>query len=388
MSLQAVPSLEYRKEAVILQIGVKNSSTHGIGRLRISLEPATTDTFSVNLRPACVEFLGPGESAELAAELRPRKGDLGTVQLSGFLECINSLSLALQRSPLPKLSVEVKCPPLTPVEADERKWDVRPYRLVSIWQTTARTPVPAEEMFESVREALKGLGIFMISPHYRPSEQSSKGRIKLYGEDDVGRHYWFELELLHDQGTVWMSLKAYSEDEKALLGFYNKALDLLEQKAGVRKLVEQKREEDKSLRRMERNEKPCVQESVPNCPECQKVVGEARTCISCGAVLCASCDDRARKERRNAGDERTAGLTICIFCRGRMGPNGVGVARAEKSSMVPPEALKGTVGYHPVPEEQTTKKTCVSCGAKYDEDSKGTLGWNMCPECLDKLGQK
>jgi len=372
LSIEAVPNVEYRREAVVLTLEVKNPFSHPIGGIKVALEPRFLELFAIDAIPDSIGFLKPGEKASLAVELRPKKGDIGRRSLTGSLEFVNSVTLEALRMPLPAAEVEVWSPLIVPVAADDRKWDVRPFRLASIWQTTARTWTPVEELYAGLKEALGGLGIYMLTPTYRVGDRSTNAIMKLYGEEEGGeRHYWLEVELFHEHGAAWMSLKAYSEDEKALLGFYNKALDLMDAEVDVRMLIEQKREEQKAIRK-----KPAdspAPEGSPACPACGKEIGSERACVSCGAALCVPCDDRIKEERRRLGDSRTSGHSLCMFCRARFtGP----------AAGAPGEAPAAPAG------SGSKVKLCVSCGAKYEETSKDVLGWKMCKECLDKLGKK
>ena len=174
------------------------------------------------------------ERQTITFAIRPT-GECGDCVIEGEVTYFDTASDSHERIKIKPKSVAVKCAILKRFKTGDDTWFDLVATLISTKETHEEVPVPAETLFNVATDALRSMNMFMLEPvrNSAPRYFSGSARYAALGAAG-GMKYAAQLNVIGSEaGSSRLVLEAWAEEESALVGFYHRMLDRLEEQTAI-----------------------------------------------------------------------------------------------------------------------------------------------------------
>ena len=166
--------------------------------------------------------------------IRPT-GECGHCIIEGEVTYFDTASDRHERIKTEPKQVKIKCAMLKRFKTEDDEWFDITSTLISTKETHEEIPVPAEILFNVATDALRSMNMFMLEPvrNSAPGYFSGSARYAALGAAG-GMKYAAQLNVIGSEaGSSRLVLEAWAEEESALVGFYHRMLDRLEEQTAI-----------------------------------------------------------------------------------------------------------------------------------------------------------
>jgi len=225
----------YSGATIIYKIKLENSTSEPISDIKVYL--FVPDVFLLKEKEKTISMLDSGESKTVTFELRPT-GECGECKISGRVNYYDYRTKRREEVEIETKAVSIVCPILRIKEISESEWRNAVINLIKAEENTKELEIPAETLFGIATRVIKDLNLFRLEPEITKTPQLFNGVARFYGEGVTELKYAVQVEVIGGSKKSKLILKAFSEKEDALTGFYHKILDELEKRINVKEYID------------------------------------------------------------------------------------------------------------------------------------------------------
>ena len=224
---------EYHGANIDFKVSIENQLDHSIADVKATL--FVPQVFLLSEKEKTIGLIKPKERQTTTFAIRPT-GECGDCVIEGDVTYFDTASNSHERIRIKPKSVAVKCAILKRFKTGDDAWFDLVATLISTKETHEEIPVPAEILFNVATHALRSMSLFMLEPvrNSTPGYFSGSARYAAMGSVG-GMKYAAQLNVIGSEAAPSkLVLEAWAEEESALVGFYHRMLDTLEEQTEVK----------------------------------------------------------------------------------------------------------------------------------------------------------
>jgi len=227
---------EYHGANIDFKVSIENQLDHSIADVKATL--FVPQVFLLSEKEKTIGLIKPKERQTTTFAIRPT-GECGDCVIEGEVTYFDTASNSHERIRIKPKSVAVKCAILKRFKTGDDAWFDLVTNLISTKETHEEIPVPAETLFNVATDALRSMNMSMLKPvrNSAPGYFSGSARYAALGAAG-GMKYAAQLNVIGSEaGSSRLVLEAWAEEESALVGFYHRMLDRLEEQTRVKEYI-------------------------------------------------------------------------------------------------------------------------------------------------------
>ncbi|NIA12001.1 MAG: hypothetical protein GWP10_20345 [Nitrospiraceae bacterium] len=224
---------EYHGANIDFKVSIENQLDHSIADVKAAL--FVPQVFLLSEKEKTIGLIKPKERQTTTFAIRPT-GECGDCTIEGEVTYYDTASDNHERIKIKPKSVAVKCAILKRFKTEDDAWFDLVTTLISTKETHEEIPVSAETLFSVATHALRSMNMFMLEPvrNSAPGYFSGSARYAALGAVG-GMKYAAQLNVIGSEASgSRLVLEAWAEEESALVGFYHRMLDRLEEQTRVK----------------------------------------------------------------------------------------------------------------------------------------------------------
>ena len=194
--------------------------------------------FLLSEKEKTIGLIKPKERQTTTFTIRPT-GECGDCVIEGEVVYYDTASDNHERIKIEPKQVNIKCAILKRFKTEDDAWFDLAATLISTKETHEEIPVPAKTLFNVATNALRSMNMSMLEPvrNSAPGYFSGSARYAALGAAG-GLKYAAQLNVIGSEaGSSRLVLEAWAEEESALVGFYHRMLDRLEEQTRVKEYI-------------------------------------------------------------------------------------------------------------------------------------------------------
>ncbi|WP_462273452.1 PEGA domain-containing protein [Methanohalophilus sp.] len=228
-------AFNYKGASITYKVKIENQTSEPIGDIKISV--FVPDVFLLSESVKAISLLKPNESKTVTFDIRPT-GECGDCEVSGKITYYDYSTKKTTEKDIEPKNLSIVCPILHSKTITEDRWRNLLTNFSKAEETTKELDIPASTMFDVASDVLQDMNLFMLDPKVNDSDNLYRAVAKFYGEGVKDLKYAAQIEIVGGSKKSKLILKAWSEKEEALTGFYHGILDELEKRVNVKGLIE------------------------------------------------------------------------------------------------------------------------------------------------------
>lgn len=224
---------EYHGANIDFKVSIENQLDHSIAEVKATL--FVPQVFLLSEKEKTIGLIKPKERQTTTFTIRPT-GECGDCVIEGEVTYFDTASNSHERIKIEPKQVNIKCAMLKQFKTEDDAWFDLAANLISTKETHEDIPVPAETLFNVATHVLRSMNMFMLKPvrNSTPGYFSGSARYAALGAAG-GMKYAAQLNVIGSEaGSSRLVLEAWAEEESALVGFYHRMLDRLEEQTEVK----------------------------------------------------------------------------------------------------------------------------------------------------------
>ena len=227
---------EYHGANIDFKVSIENQLDHSIAEVKATL--FAPQVFLLGEKEKTIGLIKPKNRQTTTFTIRPT-GECGDCTIEGEVTYYDTASDSHERMKIESKQVNIKCAMLKPFKTEDGAWFDLAANLISTKETHEEIPVPAETLFNVATHVLRSMNMFMLKPvrNSAPGYFSGSARYAALGTAG-GMKYAAQLNVIGSEAAPSkLVLEAWAEEESALVGFYHRMLDRLEEQTRVKEYV-------------------------------------------------------------------------------------------------------------------------------------------------------
>jgi hypothetical protein len=227
---------EYHGANIDFKVSIENQLDHSIADVKATL--FVPQVFLLDEKEKTIGMIKPKNRQTTTFTIRPT-GECGDCVIEGEVTYYDTASNSHERMKIESKQVNIKCAMLKPFKTEDDEWFDLVTNLISTKETHKEIPMPAETLFNVTTHVLRSMSMFMLKPvrNSTPGYFSGSARYAALGAAG-GMKYAAQLNVIGSEaGSSRLVLEAWAEEESALVGFYHRMLDRLEEQTRVKEYI-------------------------------------------------------------------------------------------------------------------------------------------------------
>ncbi|PXF60835.1 MAG: hypothetical protein C4B59_07555 [Candidatus Methanogaster sp.] len=227
---------EYHGANIDFKVSIENQLDHSIADVKATL--FVPQVFLLGEKEKTIGLIKSKERQTTTFTIRPT-GECGDCVIEGEVTYYDTASDNHERIKIKPKQVNIKCAILKRFKTEDDTWFDHTANLISTKETHEEIPVPAETLFNVATHALRSMNMSMLKPVWNsaPGYFSGSARYAALGAAG-GMKYAAQLNVIGSEaGSSRLVLEAWAEEESALVGFYHRMLDRLEEQTRVKEYI-------------------------------------------------------------------------------------------------------------------------------------------------------
>ena len=227
---------EYHGANIDFKVSIENQLDHSIADVKATL--FVPQVFLLSEKEKTIGLIKSKERQTTTFTIRPT-GECGDCVIEGEVTYYDTASDSHERIKTEPKQVNIKCAMLKQFKTGDDAWFDIVATLISTKETHEEIPVPAETLFNVATDALRSMNMSMLKPvrNSAPGYFSGSARYAALGAAG-GMKYAAQLNVIGSEaGSSRLVLEAWAEEESALVGFYHRMLDRLEEQTRVKEYI-------------------------------------------------------------------------------------------------------------------------------------------------------
>lgn len=227
---------EYHGANIDFKVSIENQLDHSIADVKATL--FVPQVFLLDEKEKTIGMIKPKNRQTTTFTIRPT-GECGDCVIEGEVTYYDTASDSHERIKIEPKQVNIKCAMLKPFKTEDDEWFDLVTNLISTKETHKEIPMPAKTLFNVTTHVLRSMSMFMLKPvrNSTPGYFSGSARYAARGAAG-GMKYAAQLNVVGSEaGSSRLVLEAWAEEESALVGFYHRMLDRLEEQTRVKEYI-------------------------------------------------------------------------------------------------------------------------------------------------------
>jgi hypothetical protein len=234
-SIAVTSAFGYKGASIQFKVKVENPTIEPVADIKITL--FVPDVFLISEPSQKIAMLKSGESKTATFEIRPT-GECGTCEVSGKVAYYDYSTKKTNEVDIPAKNLSIICPMLKSKEITEDILRSFTSKFVKAEESTKEIEMPAFTLFDIISDIMRDMNLFMLEPKRTESSGVYRATGRFYGEGIKGLRYAAQAEVIGGQKKSKLILKAWAEQDVALVGFYHGIWDEIEKRIHVKQYID------------------------------------------------------------------------------------------------------------------------------------------------------